>query len=32
MKRKSNKMSKTLDLFNKIIAESEEDKQDKNLK
>lgn len=32
MKRKSNKMSKTLDLFNKIIAESEEDKQDKKSK
>ena len=32
MKRKLNKMSKTLDLFNKIIAESEEDKQDKKSK
>lgn len=32
MKRKLNKMSKTLDLFNKIIAESEENKQDKKTK
>lgn len=32
MKRKLSKMSKTLELFNKIIAESEEDKQDKKTK